>query len=90
MRLVKVLLIPAALAFAPAASLAAPVPPGGNAGDEIGTGIETTPVYHRHGYYHDRYYYRPYYRYRPYPYHYRPYRYHYRPYRHWRRWHRYY
>ena len=73
MRLVKILLVPAALAIAPAASFAA-TPPSGSANDEIRSGIEVTPAYHRHGYYH---YYRPYpYYYRPY---YRPYRYFYGP-----------
>jgi len=83
MRLVEILLIPAALAIAPAAALAAPTSPGGNA-NEVRTGIETTPVYHR-GYRHDRYYYR----HRPY---YRPYyghRYYYGPRCYWSRyWHR--
>jgi hypothetical protein len=56
MRVVKLLLIPAALALAPAA-MAAPTSPGGSAAD-VKSGIETTPVYHR-GYWHDRYYYGP-------------------------------
>lgn len=80
MRLVKVLLIPAALAIAPAAALSAPMPPGGNA-DQVRTGIEPTPVYHR-GYWHERYYHRPY------RYHYGP-RYYYGPRCYWSRyWHR--
>jgi hypothetical protein len=57
MRVLKLLLIPAALALAPAA-MAAPTSPGGRADDEVMSGIETTPVYHR-GYWHDRYYYGP-------------------------------
>ena len=79
MRLLKILLIPAAIAIVPTATVAA-TPPSGSTTDEIRTGSEVTPAYHRHGYHH---YYRPYpYYYRPY---YRPYRYHrpyyYRPYR---------
>ena len=55
MRILKVLMIPAALAIAPAASMAATTPP--SAPERVTTGVETTPVYHR-GYWHDRYNYR--------------------------------
>ena len=81
MRILKVLMIPAALAVAPAASMAATTPPG--APERVTTGVETTPVYHR-GYWHDRnYYYRPY---RP---HWRSHRYYYGPRCYWSRyWHR--
>jgi hypothetical protein len=77
MRLLKLLLVPAALVIVPAAGFAA-TPPSGAVPSETRSGIEATPAYHRGGYYHYRpYYYRPYYR----PYHYRPY-YFYRPWRH--------
>jgi len=75
MRILKVLLIPAALAFAPAAALAAPAPPGGTASTEVGTGIEATPAHYR-TYYHTHYYAPPQ-RYRQ-P-RYAPHRYNYRP-----------
>jgi hypothetical protein len=81
MRILKVLLIPAALAIAPAVGNAAPASPGG-AAEQARTAIEATPVYHR-GWRHDRGY-GPRHRYRSYRYsrpHYRPYRYNYRPYR---------
>ena len=58
MQILKVLMIPAALAIAPAASMAATTPPSANAPERATTGVESTPVYHR-GYWHDRYYYRP-------------------------------
>ena len=80
MRLLNILLIPAAVAMVPAATFAA-TPSSGSTADEVRSGIEVTPAYHRHGYYHYYrpypYYYRPYYRpYRYYrPYYYRPYRY---------------
>ena len=77
MRLLKILLVPAALVIVPAASSAATLP-GAAAPNEVSNGVDVTPAYHRSGYYH---YYRPYY-YRPY---YRPYRF-YRPY-YYRPWH---
>jgi hypothetical protein len=81
MRLLKILLVPAALAIVPTASSAATLP-GTAAPNEIRNGVDVTPAYHRRGYYH---YYRPYpYYYRPY---YRPYRY-YRPYYYYRPWRR--
>jgi hypothetical protein len=94
MRILKVLLIPAALAIAPAVGNAAPTSPGG-APEQARTAIDATPVYHR-GWRHNRGYG---YRYRPYRYsrpYYRPYRNRYRPYRYqfaprcyWsQRWHR--
>jgi hypothetical protein len=81
MRLLKILLVPAALVIVPAASFAA-TPPSGAVPSEARDGINVTPAYHR-GYWHhySPYYYRPYYRpwryYRPY--YYRPYP-RYRPY----------
>ena len=81
MRLLKTLLVPAALAFVPALAAlpatAAPTAPGGSAAT-TDTGIETTPAWHR-GYRHD-------YEYGPY---YRPHRYYYGPRCHWSHyWHR--
>ena len=58
MRLFKILLVPAALAIAPAASFAAPALPNANAPDEIRNGIELTPA-HYTGYYHPHRYYAP-------------------------------
>jgi hypothetical protein len=90
MRILKILLIPAALAFAPAAAMAAPAPPGGAAPAEVRIGIEPTLAHYRTYYHTHRYVpprtYTPR-RYRqsrtaPYRYNYRrtaPYRYNYRP-----------
>ena len=81
MQILKVLMIPAALAITPATGMAATTPPSANAPERATTGVETTPVYHR-GYWHDRYYYRPH---RP---HWRGY-YYYAPRCYWSRyWHR--
>jgi hypothetical protein len=88
MRFLKILLVPAGLAIAPAASMAAPTTPGGNAPDEVRTGIDVTPAYHRGGYYHDRYYYRPYRRHWGWPGY--GYRYYYGPPRHYYRYRHYY
>ena len=76
MRLLKILLVPAALVIVPSAGFAA-TPPNGTVPNEVRDGINATPAYHRSGYQHYRPYdYRPYYR----PYRYRPY--YYRPWRH--------
>ena len=79
MRLLKILLVPAALAFVPALAAvpagAAPTSPGGNTAT-VETGVETTPAYHR-GYWHESYYYN----YRPYRRH--NYSYYYGPRCHW-------
>ena len=80
MHILKVLLIPVALAFTPAAAMAAPAPPGGVAPTEIRIGIEPTPAHYR-TYYHTHRYDVPPQRYRQR--NYTPYRYHYVPRCHW-------
>lgn len=86
MRILKVLSIPAAMAFAPGASLAAPASPGG-APEQARSAAEATPVDHR-GWRYDRGHGR-YHRYRPYRPYSRGYRYYYGPRCYWSRyWHR--
>ena len=55
MGILKVLLVPAALAFATAATTAAPASPGGTAPAEVLIGIEATPA-HDSRYYHEHRY----------------------------------
>jgi len=82
MRILKVLMIPTALAIAPAATMAAPTSPG--SAPEASTAAQATPVYHR-GWRHDRGW-GPYqYNYRPYRPHWRSYRYNYSPRCYWSR-----
>lgn len=81
MRILKVLLIPAAVAMAPAAGIAAPASHGVTP-EQARTAIDATPVHYR-GYYHThRRYYPPRRYWRG---HYRPYRYNYRPRCYWSR-----